>query len=533
MIKTLLAVRFRGLFAGLTAQTASRKKPQSKGMILLYAFLYLYLLVVVAGMMCFLFYSLAAPFHAMNLDWLYFAIAGIMALGLAVIGGVFTTQNQLYDAKDNDLLLSMPVTPGAILISRMIPLLALNLVFVGIVMVPATVMYAIAVKVSAATILFPVLVWLGICFFAQAICCLLGWLLHLVLSRMNKSAATMIYLVVFLGVYFFVYSKASEILQSIATNAQQIADILQLWVWPAYAMGLGAAGSILHVLAFVVICGIMFAVAYKIISMTFMSAATGSKYTGKKRKLDLRGNKVLSPTQAIAKKELSKFLNCPIYLSNMGLGILFSAAMAVAGIILHDTIAPILNMISPDNTLTPLFICALLSFNISTCCISTPSVSLEGKNIWILKSLPVSGKQILMGKLQNHVVLTVPVNMVAGLVLAITYRCSFLGIVFSALIPGLLALFSGFLGLWAGLNWAKLDFINEAYPCKQSISMAVAMFGMMGLPVLLGVGYYFLNRWFPFSVEAFFCICLLILSAGCYGFYKLLVTWGVRKWNSL
>ncbi len=533
MIKTLLAVRFRGLFAGLTAQTASRKKPVGKGTLLLYVFLYLYLLVVVTGMMCFLFHSLAVPFHTMGLDWLYFAIAGIISLGLAVIGGVFTTQNQLYDAKDNDLLLSMPVTPGAVLMSRMIPLLVLNLVFVGIVMIPATVMYAIAVKVSAATILFPMIVLLGICFLAQAICCLLGWLLHLVLSRMNKSAATMIYLVVFLAVYFLVYSKASEILQSIASNAQQIADVLQLWVWPAYAMGLAAAGSTLHTLAFVAICGVVFAAAYKIVSATFVRAATSNKHSGKKRKLDLGNSKVLRPAQAVAKKELSKFLNTPIYLANLGLGILFSAVMAVAGIIMRNTIAPILSLLSPDGTLTPLFICALLSFNISTCCISTPSVSLEGKNIWILKSLPVSAKQILMGKLQNHVVLTVPVNMVAGLVLAITYRCSFLGIVLSTLIPGLLALFSGLFGLWAGLNWAKLDFINEAYPCKQSLSITVAMFGMMGLPVLLGFGYYFLNRWFPFHANAFLGLCVLLLGASCYGFYKLLVTWGVRKWNSL
>ena len=56
-------------------------------------------------------------------------MAGIMALALAVFGSVFMTQTQLYDAKDNELLLSMPIRPLHILMSRMAVLLVLTGVF--------------------------------------------------------------------------------------------------------------------------------------------------------------------------------------------------------------------------------------------------------------------------------------------------------------------------------------------------------------------------------------------------------------------
>ena len=46
-----------------------------------------------------------------------FATAGLMALGLSVFGSVFATQSQIYDAKDNGLLLSMPIPPRTILLS--------------------------------------------------------------------------------------------------------------------------------------------------------------------------------------------------------------------------------------------------------------------------------------------------------------------------------------------------------------------------------------------------------------------------------
>ena len=34
--------------------------------------------------------------------WLYFAMAGIFAFALGIFGTVFTTQSQMYEAKDNE-----------------------------------------------------------------------------------------------------------------------------------------------------------------------------------------------------------------------------------------------------------------------------------------------------------------------------------------------------------------------------------------------------------------------------------------------
>lgn len=177
MMRALLFVRFRGVLAAFTAQTRQRKK-KSKGMVLLFAVLYVYVAVVLAGSMCMLFGQLARPYHQMGLDWLYFAMAGLMGLFFSILGGVFMTQNQLYDAKDNDLLLSMPIPPRAILMSRMVPLLGLDLLFCAIVMVPAFVMYVIAAGYPGLGL--PVGI-VGICFLSQAVCCLLGWGLYRVI----------------------------------------------------------------------------------------------------------------------------------------------------------------------------------------------------------------------------------------------------------------------------------------------------------------------------------------------------------------
>lgn len=530
MMKALLSVRFRALFAGMTAQMRRKKKP-SVGMLVLFAFLYLYVAVVICGMMGFLFYSLAEPYHAAGLDWLYFALSGLMGLGFAVFGSVFATQNQLYDAKDNDLLLSMPIKPSRILISRILPLLALNLLFAGIVMLPAFVVYAVVVSFSPLWLLAQLLALLAVCVLAQAIACLLGWLLHLLLSKMNKSFASMLYMVVFLGLYFYIYSQAGQILSAMAQNGQALASTLQAWVWPLYAMGLGCLGGWLHLLSFLVTALGVFAAVYMVLSYTFLHTATMQRSL-KKRKLDLGSGKAASPAGAVMHKEFRKFLGCPVYLTNMGLGIIMTAAVPVAGLIFRGKVLELLELVPFAVPFVPLFISAILAFTVSTICISTPSVSLEGKNIWILKSMPLTGRQILNAKLSLHLALSVPVTAISGLILGVTFGCGIWDTLLAALVPALLAVLCGVVGLAAGLQWARLDYISEVYPCKQSVSVLVTLFAMMGVPFVLGLLYAF--ALFPWmSPTAFLAASAALLLALCLLFYRLVVTWGVKKWNAL
>lgn len=528
MIKALVAIRVRALLAGMLNRG---QKKRGKGTVVLFVFLYLYVIAVVAGMMCFTFYQLAAPYHDAGLDWLYFAMAGLMGLGFALIGSVFATQNQLYDAKDNELLLSMPVTPRAILLSRVLPLLGLNLLFAGCVLLPAVIIYAIFVEFSVVGLLYQLLSLLAVCVLAQALACFFGWLLHLLLSRMNKSFASLLFMLLFLGVYFYVYSQAGQILRAIAENGETLAKTLQTWVWPLYAMGRGCLGDGLRLLAFVAISAALFGLVYWILSETFHKTVT-SKYTSRKtRRLDVSRSREVTPLQAVVGKEWRKFLGSPVYLTNMGLGVILTAILPIAGIFVRKTVMEYLVMLDFLRPWVPILIWAMLSFTATTACISTPSVSLEGKNIWIMKSMPISSRDILMGKLRLHCRLTVPVSVLAALVLTVTYGCAGPEILLVTISAGLFPLFIGLLGLWAGLQWAKLDYINEAYPCKQSVSVIVAMFGGMGVPLVLGIAYIFVaDIMLPM---VFLGIYNVLLMAASYGLYRILITWGVKKWESL
>ena len=176
MLKTLLRVRMAALLAAFTGQSRKRKN-QTKGKAAGYAFLMLYCFCAFVFLFYTSFSQLAAAFFPAGLGWLYFAMFAIMAFALMFIGSVFTAKSQLFEAKDNELLLSMPVPPGMILLSRMAALLAMNFVFELVVALPVFVSWLQYGGASGAGILAFVVIVLVLPLFSLAVSCLFAWLL--------------------------------------------------------------------------------------------------------------------------------------------------------------------------------------------------------------------------------------------------------------------------------------------------------------------------------------------------------------------
>ena len=223
MLKALLKVRLAAFGAYFTGASRSRRR-QSKVQKIGMLALMLYALAAFGMLFYTSFSAIAGVYAHEGFGWLYFAMYAIMAFALMVFGSVFTAKAQLYEAKDNELLLSMPIAPRAILASRMASLWLLNLIFGLVVAVPAALAWAQAAAL-------PVLGWVSIVlllpaldFFSLAVTSLLAWGLSLLASRLRrKSLVTVIGSVVFLGAYFAVVFRMNGYIEQLAQNGAAIA----------------------------------------------------------------------------------------------------------------------------------------------------------------------------------------------------------------------------------------------------------------------------------------------------------------------
>ncbi len=524
---TLLKVRIRASFDSFSGANRGGKV-KKKDKTLLFALLMVYIYGVFAMMFAGYFGQLAGPLHEAGLDWLYFTLFGMTSFFIMFICSVFATKTQLYDATDNELLLSMPVPPGAILASRMTMLLITNFLFDLMVGIPALIKWDHAAALSGAGLAAFWLLLLALPFFSLAVASLLGWIIALFSNRArNKSLITVLVSVVFLGVYFLFVTRANVYIQRLVTEKDAIAATLGKNM-PLYWFGNAVAGPNLPQLVLTLLVLLVpFVLVYVVLSRTFISVATKNRGAAKV-KYRAREMHETPVEKALLRRETKRLLASPVYLLNAGLGVGFLYAGAVFLLVDRQKVTSALASMGLDGNVTALYAVFATCLIAAMVLFTAPSVSLEGKTIWIVKSLPLTSRQILAAKLRLHRRATLPAAAVLALVCAYT-----LGIP-AALIPPLVlapcafVYLSSALGLIAGLRHANLEWINETQVVKQGLAVLLAMlyaallviapFLLSMIPVLranagaflyvytlaLLLGTYFADRWIMSSGAALF-----------------------------
>lgn len=120
MLKLLLKKQLLEIFRSYYYD-AKKNKARSKAATIAYIAMFAVLMVVVlGGIFTLLSVKRCAPMAQAGMGWLYFALMGLLAVFLGVFGSVFNTYASLYLAKDNDLLLSMPIPVCVLLASRLL-----------------------------------------------------------------------------------------------------------------------------------------------------------------------------------------------------------------------------------------------------------------------------------------------------------------------------------------------------------------------------------------------------------------------------
>ncbi|MCQ2511237.1 MAG: hypothetical protein MJ116_12350, partial [Lachnospiraceae bacterium] len=335
LVKKQLMEVFKGYFYNQKKNKA-RSKAGTIGMLLGYAFL---MIVLLGGIFAGLSFLIGPTLFDLKLDWLYFLMMGMIALMLGVFGSVFNTYASLYKAKDNDLLLSMPIPVRAILISRLMNVYLLGLMYSAIVIVPAVIVYWIVGTFSLATLIGGVGLILILSFFILVLSCILGYLVAQISSRLkNKSFTTVIISVVFLGLYYVVCFRINEFINTFLANAALVGETIRGKAFIVYSLGLVGQGNLLSMLVWLLVSGGLVLLTGWIISRSFLKLATVSDVVVKREYKETTA-KERSMFGTLLAKEFGRFTSSPTYMLNCGLGVLIMPVLAVAILIKGKMVA--------------------------------------------------------------------------------------------------------------------------------------------------------------------------------------------------
>ena len=476
MVKILLKKQFTEIFRAYFYD-AKKNKARSKAAVTGYIVLFVFLMVgILGGMFTYLSIALCKPLSAAGLGWLYFAIMGIISILLGAFGSVFNTYSGLYLAKDNDLLLSMPIPVGTIMVSRLLGVYLMGLMYSGVVLIPAAAVYIITASHSLPAVIGCILLVLLISVFVLTLSSALGWVVAKIsLKLKNKSFITVIVSLLFFGAYYFVSFKAQDIISNLIMNAAKYGDRIKGSAYPIYLFGRVGTGDFAAMLIVAAVVLLLFALMWALISRSFLKIATATGKTAKKKYRETVARKK-SVQSALLHKEFTRFTSSPNYMLNCGLGILLLPVLGVVLLIKGNTLMPVMNELFGKNSGSAVIllftaVCAAVSMND----MATPSISLEGKSLWLAQSLPINPFDVLTAKLNMQLILTgVPVIFcmlcAAFMFTPLQFVTAFVSVLTFVL---LLALFDLFIGLkMPNLNWT-----SEITPIKQSGGIMIAMFG--------------------------------------------------------
>ena len=518
MLKTLLKLRWESWRSNLMRSGRSGKKRSTAGRIGI-GFMMLYVVACFFIMFGMLFENICLPLGEAGLKWFYFAVAAIMAFMLGFIGNIFATQSQLYEATDNELLLSMPIAPKFILGSRMLTLLGMDLFYISFVMVPAGVVYAIHYPVSFLGVVYFIVETILLTLLVQAFSCVIAWIISVISARMRrKNIIAAVLSIAFLCLYFYGYSKIQTIIESLIANGAEIAGAVRRAAFTAYYFGVGIAEQNLTYLLLYTVCTLApFELVYLILSRSFIRITTTRRGLAKKeyREKEL---KVSGVRHALLQKELRHFWSNSMYVLNSAMGLILLLILCVLVLVkqefLHSLLAGLTGGPDLAGPMAVLMLCGVSA----TVLIAAPSVSLEGKNLWISQSFPLRPRDILLAKAEVQIVLVLPVMLLASLIFSFAMGLGTFMTLLVIFVPLLFNVFYALLGVTVSLHHPRFDYVNEAMAAKQGTSTVICLFTGFGV-VLAAALLYAILLARVMSGESYLCICIAVLLLLSGGFY--------------
>lgn len=530
MMKTLIKIKLLGLIKGFLQ---NKKTKQNKASTILMALLFVYVGIVSLVMFYGFFSNIVEPMHQMNLDWLYFAIIAILAFMLSFVGSVFVCEHELYEAKDNELLLSLPLTNQTVLLSRLCVILLLDYLFELLVIIPALIGYIEYTTFTFLQILMFIVVFLTFPFFVLTITMLLSWVVAMVMKKVRyKNIIALVLWIVFFGLYMYGIQYVQNYIVLLVQNGKSIAQAIERSLFPVYHL----AQAIVHInllsLCFYLLCVFVpFVIAMYLLSTNFIQLSL-SKGKQKKKVYKEKPMKQKTTLYALYVREIRHFFSNAMVILN-GITGEIMLVIACAGLIIYknDILMLVHQFAMVDHFVLAAVIMISIGLN-SMNIISASLISLEGNTMWILKSLPLQIKDIIHSKLLLQLSVCLPGQFIFGVVSSIVLDFSLEHMILVIVIPSMVIIFTAVLGLLMNLLKPRFDWNNETVCVKQSLSVFLTMLVSVSLVILIVFGYIKIFNDI-IELKSYIYLILVILCLLDLFIYFLLMKYSMKKWKVL
>lgn len=411
---------------------------------------------------------------------LFTAITAILIL----VEGIYKSGNLLFDCKDDNLLLALPVKKTTIVFIRLLKFYVFEVLYSALFMVPTLVAYATRTQVQSTFYLIAVLSVFILPIIPVIISSVVGAFISATSAKFKQKnlAQVVISMIVLLGVLYASFNLQG-LLNQLGENANVIGDAIAKFYYPAVMFSkLATEFNIQDLLIWLGINIGASVVTIFIMSKIYFKINSSLKINKKSKGNSSYKIKVNKPFVALVKKELKKVGNTPVLITNAVFGMVLFLVVCFFVVFKIDSFQMDEQFISKAQIISnmSLILYGLISFGSFTSSVTSSMISLEGKRFPLLKSMPVSPYKVIMSKVATAMFIIIPFVIIGDVIFCVKFRFGILEmmmiIVASILLPAITEIF----GILVNLKYPNMSADTDAEAVKQSSSSNIcAIIGLL------------------------------------------------------
>ncbi len=404
----------------------------------------------------------------------------LLASLIIFVFGIFKAGGVLFSGKGYEILSSMPIRQSVIVGSRFFRMYVEDLVLAVLVMVPSMIVYGC--MMWPGLYFYPVMLvgMLLVPLLPLVAAAVVGAVITGISSRMKhrslvQTLLTIVFVIVVMGGSSGMAMMPEEISLEMLTGLMTMVGGMIGQLYPP-ALWLGEAaveGRVSSFLLFAVVSLLVEVVMLGIIGRFYQGICRRLQVNSAKHNYELGTLKGSGMLKALWYREWKRYFASSVYVTNTIVGPIMGCALAGAMLAVNmEEIQAYFPMALDIPALVPLLfggICAMMPT-------TSAAISMEGKEFWIMRTLPVSMKQLLDAKLLVNLLMVAPFYVVGEILLTVALKPSLMGLIWQILLPALLILCVAVLGLTVNLKFHRFDWEKAEEVVKQGASSLIGTF---------------------------------------------------------
>ena len=420
-------------------------------------------------------------FNALHIA--YLALSEFFGIGSMFILAISVFKVDTFNEQDSDFLLSLPISKKTIVASKLINIYFFNLLLIILIMVPVYIAYLDIIN-SSGMLTKMILSLFIIPIIPTTIAVFINSIITIISSRFKYKK--LIHTILMLALITFSMYFAFNLNSNLELNIFDIENSFNNFFNNVYPLTKYFTNMIINndlnsTIIFVGLSLVSIIILILFLSIFYNKIAT--KYASLNTKIiKWKKQKNKSPLSCLIKKELKRIVYSPNYLLNSCLGLILLIIIPILLIFFDlDNIQniPITKAMVIKN-LPLIFIFFLL-----LSCTSSSSLSLEGKNLYILKMLPLKFKDIWLSKVLSNIILNIGASIIALIIFNIAFNLDTKINILSFVTILTTSIFISLFGLVVNLLFPNFTWKSEIKAIKQSAAVFITTFAGLLLGLFL------------------------------------------------